>query len=115
MLAATKLISAVSPGFSGQPMALIIIGTDTEKAVEEQVQLERHATPWIDIGTAAMNLQIAAHALGLDSRYLLQPFGRQYRNGITVNSDPRAHTPAETSRAQYRKESETPAEKVDRR
>lgn len=59
------LISAIGPGFYGKPAALIVICTDLEK--EERLSNPRgHATStWIDVGTAAMNMQVMAHALGL--------------------------------------------------
>lgn len=62
-----RLVDIVAPGFRGSPTTLIVICTDTVKAAEEQVQLNKHTTTWIDTGTAAMNMQIAAHALGLGS------------------------------------------------
>lgn len=50
-----------------RPTALIVICTDLERAREEQVQVEKDTTTWMDVGTAAMNMMIAAHALGLGS------------------------------------------------
>jgi nitroreductase len=59
------LISAVGPGFYGRPPALIVICTDLAKARELGVKESRDTSTWIDVGTAAMNMQLMAHALGL--------------------------------------------------
>ncbi|CAN5615344.1 nitroreductase family protein [soil metagenome] len=59
------LISAIGPGFYGQPPALIVICTDLEKAKASGVKDGRDESTWIDVGTAAMNMQLMAHALGL--------------------------------------------------
>lgn len=61
------LISTVGPGFYGTPTALIVICTDLAKVAREGVDLEHDETTWIDVGTAAMNMQLMAHALGLGS------------------------------------------------
>jgi nitroreductase len=58
-------LRAVSPGMLGMPAAVIAICTDSTRAAEELVQLEHDATILIDVGTAAMNMMLAAHALGL--------------------------------------------------
>lgn len=63
--ATIQLIRAVSPGMLALPAALIVICTDMDKAAREQVQLDRDSTTWIDVGAAAMNMIIMAHALGL--------------------------------------------------
>lgn len=60
-------LRAVSPGMLGRPTAVIAICTDAERAAEELVQLDHDTTTWIDVGTAAMNMMIAVHALGLGS------------------------------------------------
>lgn len=60
-----NLISAVGPGFYGRPPALIVICTDLEKAKVAGVKDGRDESTWIDVGTAAMNMQLMAHALGL--------------------------------------------------
>lgn len=60
-------LRAVSPGILGRPTAVIAICTDSERAAEELVQLDHDTTTWIDVGTAAMNMMIAAHAVGLGS------------------------------------------------
>jgi albonoursin synthase len=61
------LVRSVAPGMLGHPTALIVVLTDLQKAAEEQVQVDRHVTRWIDVGTAAMNMSLAAEALGLGS------------------------------------------------
>jgi nitroreductase len=63
--ARTDLISAVGPGFYGSPPALIVICTDLAKARALGVKEGRDESTWIDVGTAAMNMQLMAHALGL--------------------------------------------------
>lgn len=60
-----ELISAVGPGFYGKPPALIVICTDLDKARAAGVKDGRDESTWIDVGTAAMNMQLMAHALGL--------------------------------------------------
>lgn len=62
-----RLARALSPGMVTVPPLLIIICTDEEKARREGVQTGRDTTTWIDVGTCAMNMMIAAHALGLGS------------------------------------------------
>jgi nitroreductase len=59
------LISTIGPGFYGTPAALIVICTDLEKAARLGVRPDRDVSTWIDVGTAAMNMQLMAHALGL--------------------------------------------------
>lgn len=59
------LVSIVGPGFYGKPAALIVICTDLEKVERVGVHQEEDVTTWIDVGTAAMNMQVMAHALGL--------------------------------------------------
>lgn len=59
------LVSTIGPGFYGTPTALIVICTDLEKSEHTGVQRERDTSTWIDVGTAAMNMQLMAHALGL--------------------------------------------------
>lgn len=60
------LISKVGPGFYGKPTAVVIVMTDLHHLEDQRVQLH-DLTTWIDVGTAAMNMQLAAHALGLGS------------------------------------------------
>lgn len=59
------LVSAVGPGFYGRPAALIVICTDLRKAGDLGVRADQDESTWIDVGTAAMNMQLMAHALGL--------------------------------------------------
>jgi nitroreductase len=62
-----RLVKAVSPGMLARPTALIVILTDLEKAAEQQVQIERDTATAVDVGTAAQNMSLMAHALGLGS------------------------------------------------
>ena len=62
-----RLAQALSPGMVTVPPLLIVICTDEEKARREGVQTGKDTTTWIDVGTCAMNMMIAAHALGLGS------------------------------------------------
>ncbi len=63
----TRLVRAISPGMHGHPTALVVVCTDLRLAVTYQVDVERHPTRWIDVGTMAMNMMLAAHAAGLGS------------------------------------------------
>lgn len=65
--ATIRLVKAISPGMLGVPAALVVICLDTEAAERQQVPVERQRSVWIDVGTAAMNMMVAAHALGLGS------------------------------------------------
>jgi nitroreductase len=58
---------AFSPGMLGVLAALVVICTDVERVRVEQVQVERDTSVWMDVGTAAMSMMLAAHALGLGS------------------------------------------------
>ncbi len=60
-------LRAVTPGMFSAPPVVIVICTDATRAAEELVQLEHDTTTWIDVGTAAMNMMVAAHALELGS------------------------------------------------
>lgn len=62
-----KLIRPVAPGIWARPTALIIICVDLDLSRQEQVQVDRDPNVWIDVGTQAMNMMIAAHALGIGS------------------------------------------------
>jgi nitroreductase len=62
-----RLVKAVSPGMLAKPTALIVILTDLQKAAEQQVQIDRDMATQVDVGTAAQNMSIMAHALGLGS------------------------------------------------
>jgi nitroreductase len=61
-----RLFRHVAPGMLGEPAALIVILTDTERAAEEGVRLDRdHRTRWADVGAAAENVLLVAEARGL--------------------------------------------------
>lgn len=62
-----RLVKAMSPGMLGVPAAIIAICLDAPAAEEQQVPVDRHPSVWIDVGTAAMNMMVAAHAFGLGS------------------------------------------------
>jgi nitroreductase len=47
------------------PPALVVVCTDQGKARQAGVKLDRDPTTWIDVGTAAMNMMLAAQELGL--------------------------------------------------
>jgi nitroreductase len=57
-------IRILAPGIDGFPAALIVICTDWQKA-EAQGFAPHHRMIFIDIGTAAENMLLAAHALGI--------------------------------------------------
>jgi nitroreductase len=59
------LINIVGPGFYGKPAALIVICTDMRRSDSFGIRHDRDDSTWIDVGTAAMNMQLMAHALGL--------------------------------------------------
>jgi nitroreductase len=58
-------LRVVTPGMFSRPPVVIVICTDAARAAAELVQLEHDRTALIDVGTAAMNMLVAAHALGL--------------------------------------------------
>ncbi len=60
-----ELISKIGPGFFGTPTAIIAILTDLAVCAEEEVPVGDDSVVLIDVGTASMNMQLAAHALGL--------------------------------------------------
>jgi nitroreductase len=61
------LVRLVSPGMLAEPTALIVICTDLDAVAAAQVQVDRDTSVLIDVGTAAMNMMLAAEALGLGS------------------------------------------------
>jgi nitroreductase len=61
------LAKSVSPGMWAIPPVLIVICTDLDVAARAQVQVGRDHCQWIDVGTAAMNMMLEAHALALGS------------------------------------------------
>ena len=61
-----RLLRHVAPGMLGHPTALLVIVTDTAKAAEVGVKLDRDPrTRWADAGSAAENVLLVAEALGL--------------------------------------------------
>lgn len=62
-----RRVREFSPGMLGWPTALIVICLDEDLAAQAQVQLDRDNTIYVDVGTAAMNMMLAAHVLGLGS------------------------------------------------
>jgi nitroreductase len=62
-----RLVRAVSPGIWTRPTALVVICVDEALARADLVQIERDTTVLIDVGTAAMNMMLAAHAIGIGS------------------------------------------------
>lgn len=59
-----KLIRAVSPGIHGHPTALVIVCIDWAKVARLGCK-PHHPGVYIDVGTAAENMLLAAHNLGL--------------------------------------------------
>jgi nitroreductase len=59
-----ELIRTVSPGMLGHPATLIVICIDWEKA-DQGTSGRQHHAQYIDVGTAAENMLIAAEALDL--------------------------------------------------
>ncbi len=59
-----ELIRAVSPGMLGYPSALAVICIDWAKAGSLGCKPHHHGA-YIDVGTAAENMLLAGHALGL--------------------------------------------------
>ena len=62
-----KLVRSIAPGIWARPTALIIICVDLDLARQDLVQIERDPSIQIDVGTAAMNMMLAAHAIGVGS------------------------------------------------
>jgi nitroreductase len=62
-----RLVRMLSPGMLAMPQALIVICTDLGAAAAAERQVEKDPTVLIDVGTAAMNMMLAAQALGLGS------------------------------------------------
>ena len=60
-----RRVHSVSPGMLAPPPAMIVILTDLEVAARESLQMEHDQANWMDVGTAAMNMMIMAHALGI--------------------------------------------------
>lgn len=61
-----RLIKLISPGMLGVPTAIVLICLDHD-AIEQEQTPAGHSSGLIDVGTQAMNMMVAAHALGLGS------------------------------------------------
>ncbi len=59
-----KLIRAVSPGIHGHPTALVVISIDWAKVARLGCKPHNPGV-YIDVGTAAENMLLAAHSMGL--------------------------------------------------
>lgn len=62
-----RLVRSFAPGMLVMPTALIVIITDENQIDREFIRIDENYVNWIDVGTAAMNMQNMAHALGLGS------------------------------------------------
>lgn len=62
-----ELLGHAAPGMAQRPAALILICNDRRAARRLGVQFERDTTSWMDVGSAAQNMMLAAHELGLAS------------------------------------------------
>jgi albonoursin synthase len=62
-----RLVVDLSPGIFSPPGVMIVVCADLDVAERLELDMERYKTPWIDVGTAAMNMMMQAHALGLGS------------------------------------------------
>ena len=60
-----RLMRTVAPGIYSNPAAIIVICVDLELVRAENVQVDRDSVVLIDIGTAAQNMLLAAHAMGV--------------------------------------------------
>ena len=60
-----SLVRSIAPGIYSNPAAIIVICVDLELARGENVQVDRDSVVLIDIGTAAQNMLLAAHAMGI--------------------------------------------------
>lgn len=61
-----RLVKLISPGMLGTPPVIILICLDHDAIEQEQTRAE-HSSGLVDVGTQAMNMMVAAHALGLGS------------------------------------------------
>lgn len=60
-------VRSAAPGVFGDPAAMVVVCTDMESAARQLVQVEKDSTVWIDVGTAAMNMMLAAEDLSVGS------------------------------------------------
>ncbi len=81
--ATIRLVKLMSPGMLNAPTALIVVCLDLEQSEEQQVPVARHDSVWVDVGTAAMNMMVVAHALGLGSC----PVTSYSRSGVSTLLD----------------------------
>jgi albonoursin synthase len=82
-----RLVKAMAPGIYSQPGAMIVTCTDLRVVASAQLQLDKDDSIWIDVGTAAMNMMIEAHALGLGTC----PATSFSQSGVAVALDLPAH------------------------
>jgi len=61
-----RLMKMISPGMLGAPSAIVLICLD-HTAIDAEQTREEHSSGLVDVGTQAMNMMVAAHALGLGS------------------------------------------------
>jgi nitroreductase len=61
-----KLVRMFAPGMFQQPPALIVICTDWDQVARHELPKD-NAMIYVDVGTAAENMMLAAHAIGLGS------------------------------------------------
>lgn len=61
-----RLVKMISPGMLGIPPVIILICLDHDAIEKEQTRAE-HTSGLVDVGTQAMNMMVAAHAVGLGS------------------------------------------------
>lgn len=59
-----RVLRMVSPGMISRPAAAVVICTDRDLAEEFGFRPDVPG-PWIDVGTAAATLMLAAHAIGI--------------------------------------------------
>ena len=62
-----RLVRSIAPGIFSNPAAIIVICIDLDLARAENVQVGRDSVVLIDVGTAAQNMMLAAHAMGIGS------------------------------------------------
>lgn len=56
-----------SPGISGEPAAMIVIGRDLERAKQLGIKGAESVSAWMGDGMAAQNIMLLAHELGIGS------------------------------------------------
>lgn len=58
-------VDLVSPGMERPPPALIAVCTDLQACEDQGVEVDIDSTVLVDVGTAAMNILLAAHEMGI--------------------------------------------------